>query len=193
MIERALAVEPTHVKALWLAASAARESADHAKALALWERLAKVLPPGSDDARIIEANIVEARTASQGASAPAPSASAGPASARIRGTVSIDDKLRTELSGNETLFVFARAVNGPPMPLAVVRKQASELPLTFELDDSMALMPAAKLSGAQQVIVGARVSKSGNAIAQPGDLQGATEAVEVGPDVQVRIVIDKRS
>ena len=90
-------------------------------------------------------------------------------------------------------FVFARAVNGPPMPLAVLRKTAGDLPLKFELDDSMAVMPTAKLSSAQQVVVGARVSKSGNAIAQPGDLEGSSAAVDVGPDAQVRILIDKRS
>ena len=88
--------------------------------------------------------------------------------------------LKAKASPEDTLFVFARAVDGPRVPLAILRKQVKDLPLTFTLDDSMAMNPAMRLSTATQVIVGARISKSGNAIAQPGDLQGFTKAVAVG-------------
>ena len=76
--------------------------------------------------------------------------------------------------------MFARAAEGSRVPLAILRKQVKDLPLTFKLDDSMAMSPAARLSGATKVIVGARVSKSGGAMPQPGDLQGLSEPVSVG-------------
>jgi cytochrome c-type biogenesis protein CcmH len=75
------------------------------------------------------------------------------------------------------------------MPLAIVRKQVRDLPFEFTLDDSMAMSPAMKLSGQKQVIVGARVSKSGNATPQPGDLEGSTKPIAVGSD-RLRVVID---
>jgi len=78
------------------------------------------------------------------------------------------------------VFVFARAVDGGRMPLAILRKQVKDLPLQFTLDDSTAMSPANALSGAKQVIVGARISKTGNAMPQPGDLAGQTLAVAVG-------------
>lgn len=195
LIGQALDKDPNHVKALWLAASAARQRGQHGEALALWQRLAKVLPPASDDARIIAANIEEARADASRETSPPPST--GPPAANtvaaIHGVVVIDGELGKELAGDETLFVFARAVDGPPMPLAVLKKRAADLPLSFTLDDSMSLMPAAKLSDAQEVVVGARVSKSGNAIAQPGDMQGWSGTVQVKSGVEVRIVIDRRT
>ncbi|HEY5790728.1 MAG TPA: c-type cytochrome biogenesis protein CcmI, partial [Gammaproteobacteria bacterium] len=87
----------------------------------------------------------------------------------------------------DTLFVYARASNGPRVPLAIVRRQAGELPLTVVLDDSQAMAPNFRLSGFPEVNVGARVSKSGNALPQPGDLQGVASGVRLGSKVQVRI------
>jgi cytochrome c-type biogenesis protein CcmH len=86
------------------------------------------------------------------------------------------------------VFIFARAAEGPRVPLAILRKRVADLPLAFTLDDSLAMSPAARLSGAARVIVGARVSKSGNAMAQPGDLQGLSAPVPVGTnDLRIEI------
>ena len=86
------------------------------------------------------------------------------------------------------MFVYARAVDGPRMPLAIIRKRVRDLPFQFTLDDSMAMSPAAKLSGVSSVVVGARISKSGNAMPQSGDLQGLAPAVAVGASgLQVEI------
>ena len=96
-------------------------------------------------------------------------AAAGPS---LTVTIDLDPSMTADITGNETLFVFARAVNGPPMPLAIQRRSASELPLTVTLDDSMSMIPAMKLSSFPVVTVGARISRTGDAIAQSGDLQG---------------------
>ena len=106
----------------------------------------------------------------------------------ITGRVSLAPKLRDRVGADDTLFIFARAVDGPRMPLAVVRTTVSDLPRDFRLDDSMAMTPAARLSAAGQVIVEARVSKSGSATPAPGDLRGTSAAVEPGAhDVSIAI------
>lgn len=107
----------------------------------------------------------------------------------ISGKVSLSPALRGKVSPNDTVFILARAAQGPRMPLAVYRKQVKDLPMEFTLDDSMAMRPQMKLSGFDQVVVAARVSKSGAAIAQPGDYEGVTASVKPGT-TGLNIVID---
>lgn len=105
------------------------------------------------------------------------------APARVSGTVRLAPSLKDRVAPDDTLFVFARAADdggGPRMPLAILRRQAKDLPLQFTLDDSLSMSPAARLSGATRVVVGARVSRSGNAMPQPGDLQALSVPVAVG-------------
>ncbi|MBI4693454.1 MAG: c-type cytochrome biogenesis protein CcmI [Gammaproteobacteria bacterium] len=188
LIERALAANPKHVKALWLAASAARARGDKPAEIKSWTTLHDELEPGSADERMVAANLAEAKGEK-------PPAAATPAtdSASVKGSVSVDSGLAGDVKGDETVFIFARAVTGPPMPLAVLRKQARDLPLEFTLDDTMAIMPALKLSSAREVVVGARISKTGNAMPQPGDLEGLSGKVSIGDGAPVRIVIDHRT
>jgi cytochrome c-type biogenesis protein CcmH len=94
--------------------------------------------------------------------------------------VSLAPALRATAAPDDTVFIFARAAEGSRMPLALLRKQVKDLPLEFKLDDSLAMSPATRLSTAQRVIVGARISKSGQAMPQPGDLEGLTAPVAVG-------------
>jgi cytochrome c-type biogenesis protein CcmH len=198
LVERALKLEPGNVKALALAGTAAFDRQDYAGAVRQWEQALKGEPAGSDFARQLQADIAQARQQAGGAlpapaetaaASSAPSAATAPA-ARISGTVELSPSLAAMASPEDTVFVFARAAQGPRMPLAILRRQVKDLPLRFTLDDSMAMSPAARLSTAGRVIVGVRVSKSGNAIAQPGDLQGASGEVAVGAD-GLRIVIDQ--
>jgi cytochrome c-type biogenesis protein CcmH len=107
----------------------------------------------------------------------------------VRGTVRIAPQLKDRIAPDDTVFIFARAADGPPMPLAVVRKRARDLPAAFSLDDSMAMTPQMKLSSFERIVVGARVSRSGNATPQPGDLQGASAPVANRAE-GVSVVID---
>ena len=98
----------------------------------------------------------------------------------MSGTVSLATALRSRAAPSDTVFVFARAAEGPRMPLAILRKQVKDLPFDFKLDDSLAMSPAMRLSAHSKVVVGARVSKSGDAMPQPGDLSGQTGVIELG-------------
>jgi cytochrome c-type biogenesis protein CcmH len=204
LIARALAIDPRQPKALSLAATAALERKDYGVAIDEWRKLKAQFTSGSEEAKEIDSMIAEASAARQGgAMAPgakgggsaAPAAAAGAATigntaeTAIAGRVSLDPKLRNRVAANDTLFIFARAVNGPRMPLAVLRTTAGELPRNFTLDDAMAMAPTARLSGASEVIVEARISKSGSATPSPGDLQGKSAVVKPGAQ-DVSVVID---
>jgi cytochrome c-type biogenesis protein CcmH len=186
LIARALELDPKNLKALALAGTIAFDANDYAKAAQLWTTAVAVAEPGSELERNLQSGVAEARSraglpAAPVASASAPAATpAAAAGATLAGQVQIAAALKAKASPEDTLFVFARAVEGPRVPLAILRKQVKDLPLTFTLDDSMAMNPAMRLSTARQVIVGARISKSGNAIAQPGDLQGFSQPTAVG-------------
>jgi cytochrome c-type biogenesis protein CcmH len=107
-------------------------------------------------------------------------AGAAAAAASVSGRVVLKASLKAQVGPDDTVFVFARAPTGSRMPLAIVRKKVSDLPFDFTLDDSQAMSPASRLSSATQVVVGARISKSGNAMPQSGDLQAFSAPVAVG-------------
>lgn len=115
------------------------------------------------------------------------SAQAAPAS--VSGKVSLSPALASKVSPTDTVFILARAAQGPRMPLAVFRKQVKDLPIEFNLDDSMAMQPQMKLSNFDQVVVAARVSKSGGAMSQSGDFEGVSATVKPGAK-GLNIVID---
>ena len=123
-------------------------------------------------------------------SAPGPVSAPNTAGATVSGAVSLAPALASRVAPTDTLFIFARAEGGPRVPLAVSRGGARELPKAFVLDDSMAMAPGMKLSTASAVRIEARVSKSGNALPQPGDLVGASGVVKPGAR-DVKIVIDR--
>jgi cytochrome c-type biogenesis protein CcmH len=207
LAKKALAIDPGHRKALALAGTAAMDAGDYPGALHYWQALAATTDPGSQDEQDVMALLDELRqkAAAAGKPLPAPSkiaraaptptpapipspaASSGKA---LTGSVTLAPAVAAKLNPSDTLFVFARAENGPRMPLAVIRTSAAQLPLKFSLDDSMAMAPMARLSGASAVRIEARVSRSGNALPQSGDLQGMSGVVK--PDAHdVNVVIDK--
>lgn len=189
IIQRALAIDPQNVKALALAGTAAFERRDYPAAAEYWERILKVAPEESELAQSVRASIAEAKErASQSGPAPAvarapnpPKAEkAQPAAGGVSGVVQIAPALAARVAPNDTLFVFARPAEGPRMPLAIVRAQGKDLPFRFTLDDSSAMAAGMNLSSQKQVIVGARISKSGSATPQSGDLEGLSQPVAVG-------------
>ena len=182
LIQQALDADPRHVKALALAGSAAFEARDYTAARGFWERLEAVVPAGSDTARSVQGSLAEARRLEAGTSTatPAAPAAAVAATAAIDGEISLDPALAARVTPGDTLFVFARAVQGPRMPLAIVRRPVGAWPVPFVLDDSNAMSPERPLSGAGQVVVGVRISRSGNATPQPGDLVGQSGPVTPG-------------
>lgn len=187
LIARALKIDPNHIKSLALAGTIAFEKNDYASATRHWEKLLGQLPPDSEIARGVQSSIAEARDLA--AKAGGVPKSSGAAASGINGTVSLAPALAAKAAPGDTVFVFARAVEGSRMPLAIVRKKVSDLPAKFSLDDSMAMSPGTKLSGAPQVIVGARISKSGDAMPRPGDLQGVSQSVNNNAQ-NVTLVID---
>ena len=168
--DRDLLVE--FIKTLALAGRAEFEQRDYAAAIAYWERILPFAPPESEFARSVSESIVQARTLAGGGSAPA--------AAAVQGVVSLDPKLKGKVAPGDTVFVLARPADGSRMPLAVVRTTVDKLPYTFTLDDSMAMAPNAKLSGHPKVVVAARISKSGNAMPQKGDIEGVSAPVAPG-------------
>ncbi len=201
-INKALQLDPNHMKALALAGSAAMERGDFAAAIKHWEKLLAQLPPGGEDAMAIQGGLNEARQLllhmkSGGKTPPmmeqiAPpqemASAAAPGKERITGRITLDPKLKGKYSPDDTLFVLARAAEGPKMPLAIMRMQVSDLPLDFELDDNMAMAPQMKLSNFDQVVVVGRISKSGTAMPQSGDAEGFSVTVKPGSkNVQFKI------
>jgi cytochrome c-type biogenesis protein CcmH len=179
LVKRALALDPDHAKALWLAATEAHNRGDFAAALQYWEHLKTLLDPAGRDAAIIQANIDEARRlAGMPALAATPAVQTpAPGGRQIRGRVELAPELQGSVPADATVFIYARAAQGPRMPLAVLRKQVSELPVDFVLDDSQAMTPAMKLSAFNDVVVSAHISRRGSAIRSSGDLEARGRAV----------------
>lgn len=193
LVLRALELDPNHLKSLALAGTAAYERKDYAAAAAYWQRMLPNIQPGSEDARVIEQNVNEARALAGMRSEAPQKGNEGrkkeTAKTALRGTVSLSPQLKSKAAPEDTVYVFARAAEGPPLPLAIARTTVRELPYSFQLDDSMAMNPAMSLSAFPSVVVTARVSKSGNAAPQAGDLQGASGAVANDAGA-VSVVID---
>ncbi len=207
LIERALKADPENLKALALAGSAAMERQDFAVAVGYWKQALLKVPPGSELANAIERSMNEAQAAAKAAPAavaqaapatasvapvaapPAVAAAAASSEGKVSGRVSLAPALAARVQPGDTVFIFARAADGPRMPLAILRRNASELPITFTLDDSMAMSPEMKLSKFPNVVVAARISRSGDAMPRSGDLQGQSAPVKSG-SAGLEIVID---
>ena len=180
---RALTLEPNNQKALWLAGVAARQKNDLPAARDYWSQLLALMPPGSNEANML-GNYLE----QIGGQPPEPTV-ADPASLNV--TVSLSPELASKTAPDETVFIFARAADGPRMPLAVARRQVGDLPVTVQLDDSSAMTPEMSLSKFAEVIVGARISRSGSATVSSGDLAGLSEPVRVEAARNVQLTIDQ--
>jgi cytochrome c-type biogenesis protein CcmH len=181
LLDRALQISPDDQKALTLAGTAAFGHKDYAAAVRYWERLQASVSADSELGRALSSGIAEAK-ARAGGRVPEPSQTPRrpDAAKTVSGTVRLSPALAANAAPDDAVFVFARPAEGPRMPLAVLRKQVKDLPLRFELNDSMAMTPGRELSSVERVVVGARVSKSGSATPQAGDLEGASQVIQPG-------------
>ena len=169
LVARALELDPENPLGLMLSGAVAFQREDYAGAIRQWEKVQSRLEPGSEEAHAVGASIAKARELAaavpprgDGARREAlPAAKAAAAAAKVAGTVRLAAELASKAAPTDTVFVFARATGGPGPPLAVMRRQVKDLPLEFSLDDTMAMAPDRKLSGATEVVVGARISRSG--------------------------------
>ena len=191
LIFKALALEPDNMNALWLGGMAKAQQGDAVTAIKLWKKLAALLPPGSDAQKEIQDLLAKIESeAPQALAQPEATQQANVPGIAIDVQVSLAPELQKSASPGDTVFIYAQALSGPKMPLAIVRKQVSDLPLTVSLNDTMAMMPNMKLSNFANVKLLARISKSGNAISQPGDLIGVIEQVALTDKGKHKIVIN---
>lgn len=213
LVQEALKVDPNNPKALELAGTVALSRGDPEAALVYWQRLRQQLPADSDDAREVDEALMtlrgrmkdgaDARALKEGApsasvaaasAAPAAPLRPGAAAKDISGQIDVLGTLAGQVALNDTVFVVARASNwnsgGPRMPLAVLRFTARELPRHFVLSDAQAMSPEAKLSDQTDVVIQARVSKSGQALPQPGDLESKPTTVKLGSN-DLSLMIDQ--
>jgi cytochrome c-type biogenesis protein CcmH len=203
LIDKALKLEPTHMQGLWLRGTAFYEEARYDKAIIDWTLLLKGLSPDSEEARVVTGNIAEARelmgksgkTGKVGAGktaavAPATATPAAAAKATITGRVDVAANLAGKLPTGATLMVIAKPADGSRMPVGVFVAKGGTLPANFTLDDSLAMSPDNPLSKHKELLVEARLSQSGQAMPQAGDLFGPAQTVKLGAQ-GVRLKIDQ--
>ena len=206
LIAAALVIEPKHATGRWLNGLVAYQAGEFPLAVKRWEALALDLDAAGEDASELRQFIADAReqgglppantptspsvTPVAAAAAASPAASSQPAPAAIQVAVSLAEPLKSRANANQSLFIYAKAASGPPMPLAVKRLRVADLPITVTLDDSLAMTPEMRLSNFPQVMVGARISASGQAVPQSGDLEGEIGPVATAENFSLKVVID---
>ncbi len=199
LIKKALEKKPDNPMALWLAGLGYAESGDGKTAIKLWKKL---LPIVANEPRSVEQiqSLIAAAERKMGLeptikavqpTVPVESGSGDVTATSIRVSVKLADNIRSKVSPDDFVLVYARAAKGPKMPLAIVRKQVKDLPFTIVLDDSMAMQPTMKLSSFAEVNIIVRVSKSGQATPESGDAQGQSEPVTVKDTHSVTVLINK--
>ncbi len=200
LVEKAVKLDADNPNARWMMGIVSYQRGNYPSAVEHWERAQMLLGPDNKDAAIITNAIADARRemgeapklpsiVQQAVAKSAPTANAASKSKIILEVV-LSDEMRAKTKPGDLVFIYAKALEGPPMPLAAARKQVRDLPLTIELDDGMAMMPQFKLSNFPEVVVGARISLSGNPIAQSGDPEGEVKPVTPGQAGTVKVVIN---
>lgn len=194
LVKRAVELSPDNQTGLWLIGMGYEEQGAYKKAISYWNKLMPLLTDDQSKAQVQKLINRAKRTAGITSTDDAATQLAAKETQAIKSiavSVSIDKNILKSVSENDVVFIFARALQGPPMPLAVVRKQVKDLPVDVVLDDSMAMMESMKLSSFNQVQIVARVSKSGTAKVQSGDLESEVSVASAGQKEKVKLVINK--
>jgi len=193
IINRALKADPNNMMALWLAGTADYNRGDYKGAVQVWGRLAKLLPADSEDMKMIQGSIMEARGKANLPPESLVSQPTSPVAAvsgkNINGTVEINPDLKSRIKPDYIVMVIARAP-GARMPVAIMRGKAADLPLRFVLNDALAMTPDALISNLSEATIEVRISKSGQAKAEPGDLYSEIQTVKVGTN-NLKVVVDQ--
>lgn len=191
LLERAVKIDPQSQRGLWLLGISQFQHDQYTEAAATWRQLQPQLDPSSNVAKAVQEQIAVAESRANGGKTAPETPAAETTQPSLQVKVTLSPSLKDKLAPGDTLFVYARADQGPPMPLAVAKMDAAALPATVTLNDGMGMTPQLKLSSASRVFVGARISKSGQAIAQPGDLEGDAGVIDVNTHTPISISIDK--
>ena len=191
LIHDALKIDPENPTGLWLAGLAANENGNIEEAVKYWQQLLPILEEGSEPQQQIKQYIQMALQHTVDTNdAESVQETSSTLDIALSIDVSLSEELINEANDDNTLFIYAKALSGPPMPIAIIRKKVSDLPLQAVLDDSQAMIPSNKLSDHEQVQLTARISKTGNAMPQLGDLIGTIEKVNTRHDTPIKLVID---
>lgn len=190
IIESVLKADPDQANALLLAGSAAFSQGKYPLALERWTRVRKQLDPNSSEAQSVDQVI--ALTQEKLGIKPAPSKAkakdAGSAQASIKGQVVLSDALANKVEKTDSVFVYATDPQGSRMPIAILKTKATSFPLSFELNDDLAMSPERKLSQFSEVVLHVRISKTGQAIPEPSDLGLTTGPIVLGAkNLQLRV------
>ena len=189
LINQALKLDPNNLLALWLSGTASFNNGDYKSAVQTWEKLAQQLPPGSEEARTIESSIAEARSKG-GLSGTNTKINTAVANGKgVSGKIEISAELKSKVKSGDVLMVIARQP-GERMPVAVLRVPATEFPMIFALTDALAMNPSAPISKLSDVSIEVRISKTGMAKAEAGDLISSVQTVKVGSN-QVKLLVDQ--
>lgn len=187
LILEGLKVKPDNIKGLWLAGMAAKQRGDTSVAVTYWKKVASLLPKDSRDYEELTGLIAETEGVAVATIQKVETTSNNKVMAKITVAVDIAPAIKEKLKSEQTVFIYAKAASGPPMPLAAVRKQVKDLPLTVVLTDAMAMMPQFKLSAFKAFKVGARVSMSGTPTKQAGDITAGPVAASLGDDLKLSL------
>jgi cytochrome c-type biogenesis protein CcmH len=189
LINQALKLDPNNLLALWLSGTASFNNGDYKSAVQTWEKLAQQLPPGSEEARTIESSIAEARSKGGLAGTNTNINTAVANGKGVSGKIEISADLKSKVKSGDVLMVIARQP-GERMPVAVLRVPATEFPMNFALTDALAMNPSAPISKLSDVSIEVRISKTGMAKAEAGDLISSVQTVKVGSN-QVKLLVDQ--
>ena len=200
LINKALEIEPNNLTALWLGGMVARQQKKFTLAIERWQ---KVIPLVKDPLEVKEVRSLIAEAMQKvsledkarlsnvvvaAGNATEKEINQDNASASVTVSVSLSDALLAKANPTDTVFIYAKAMSGPPMPLAALKKQVKDLPIKVILNDSMAMIPAMTISSHKALKIGARISKSGQPVAQQGDLYTEKQSVQLGESIE--LVID---
>lgn len=190
LLNKALTIAPNNGRALWFAGFAEQQAGNNDAAVAHWRQILAAMEEGSEVYQHLAKLIAETENSEAKAQTVASNQENDANQSSLKVTVTLSNELQSKVDPNTTLFIFAKASKGPPMPLAVHRGLAKDLPITITLDDSMAMMPKMTLSSFPKVIVAARLSSNGQPQGQPGDFEGYSEEIEVSTTPAVDVLIN---